>query len=64
MESFNELKYVDCKYCNHNELTYCNKCFHRKNFENKNIPYKTFESITNYKHIKDEIKTTYTFILY
>lgn len=54
----NELIYTNADKCCHNGVNYCNKCFHRKNFEINKIPYKTFESVTN------NIKTTYTFILY
>jgi len=54
----NELSYIDANNCSHMGLNYCNKCSHRKIFENNNIPYKTCQHITN------NIKTTYTFILY
>ncbi len=54
----NDLIYVDSRLCSHIDSNYCNKCFHRKTFENNNIPYKTKQSKTN------NITTTYTFILY
>jgi len=53
-----ELIYIDHKLCCHNGLYYCNKCCHRKIFEDNNIPYKILESETN------NIKTTYTFLIY
>ena len=56
--SNNNLVYVDSSKCSHIGLNYCNKCYHRKTFENNNLQYKTCETITN------NIKTTYTFIIF
>ena len=54
----NNLIYTDTSKCSHIDSNYCIKCSHRKIFENINLPYKTCQTITN------NIKTTYTFILY
>ena len=60
MESHQEMKnslvYTHHTKCTHKDMHYCNKCYHRKMFQDKNIPFETYHKINN------NITTTYTIL--
>jgi len=60
MESYKEidssLVYINHTKCTHTGLHYCGKCYHRKMFQDKNIPFETYHTTNN------NITTTYTIL--